>query len=132
MREGLLPVMLFMMFMLNACVSPPLKQCPAGTLNLPDCPPLNAVTDKKIDVIYKLRTWISASDLKIDPIKLAAQAKIPINSAGTKIIGPSFDAALDSIAVKISMIENAQHTVDDSYYIYDTRPYRICVAWGNV
>jgi phosphatidylserine/phosphatidylglycerophosphate/cardiolipin synthase-like enzyme len=119
MREGLLPVMLFMMFMLNACVSIPSEQCPAGTLNLPDCPPQNAVGDKKIDAIYKMRTWVSESDLTIDPIKLGTESKIPINSAGTKIIGPSFEAALDSIAVKISMIENAQHTVDSSYYIFD-------------
>jgi phosphatidylserine/phosphatidylglycerophosphate/cardiolipin synthase-like enzyme len=115
---NILPVMVFLMLVLSACVSIPPEQCPAGTLNLLDCPPLNAVDDQKISELYTLRTWVSASDLTIDPIKTAAEAKIPINSAGTKIIGPSFDAALDSLAVKIWMIENARHTVDSSYYIF--------------
>ena len=119
MKEILLTVILFMAFMLNACVSLPPEQCPSGTLKLPECPPLNAVTDKKIDDIYAERTWVSESDQKDDPVKRGSEAKIPVNSAGTKIIGPSFEAALDSIAVKISMIENAQHTVDASYYIFD-------------
>ena len=133
MRKVILPVLALLMLMLNACVSVPPQQCPAGTLNLPDCPPLNAVDDEKINHVYKLRTWVSASDLTIDPIKLGAEAKIPVNSARTKIIGPSFDDALNSLAAKIWMIENAQHTVDASYYIFkrDLVGYSILGAMCN-
>ncbi len=118
MNRIFLPVLGLLMLLLNSCAGVSPQQCPDGTLNLPDCPPLNAVDDEKINTIYETRTWTSVSDLKIDPIKLGAEAKIPVNSARTKIIGPSFADALDSLAVKIWMIENAQHTVDASYYIF--------------
>ncbi len=118
MRITLFSMTFFIMFLLNACVSLPPEPCPANTLNLPDCPPHHAIDDKKLNELYTKRTWLPTSEQTIDPIKRGAEAKIPINSARTKIIGPSFDAALDSIAVKISMIENAQHTVDASYYIF--------------
>ena len=118
MRITLFSMTLLIMFLLNACVNLPPEPCPANRLNLPDCPPLHAIDDKKLNALYTKRTWLPTSEHTIDPIKRGAEAKIPINSARTKIIGPSFDAALDSIAVKISMIENAQHTVDASYYIF--------------
>jgi len=91
--------------LLNACASIEQKQCPAGTQNLPDCPPLNAVNDEKINKLYRMRSWIADTDLHIDPIKLGAEAEIPINSAATKILGPSHEDALDSLALKIWMIE---------------------------
>ena len=118
MNRIIFPVLLLLMLLLSSCagISPP--QCPDGTLNLPDCPPLHAVDDKKINTVYEMRTWVPASELTIDPIKLGAEAEIPINSASTKIIGPSFDNALDSLAAKIWLIENAEHTIDASYYIF--------------
>ncbi len=112
------PISVLLMVLLSSCARVPLQYCPEGSLNLPGCPPLNAVNDEKINNIYKIRTWVSASHLTNDPIKLGAEAKIPVNSAGTKIIGHSFDDALNSLAAKIWMIENAQHTVDATYYIF--------------
>jgi len=105
---------------LNACSSLPQQECPAGTLDKPDCPPAEAIEDEKINAIYKIRTWLPPSRLDNDPIALGAQAEIPINSSQAKIIGPSHDAAMYSLAAKIWLIENAQHTIDVTYYIFKT------------
>ena len=69
---------------LFGCASVPQQQCPVGTLNMPDCPPIDAVADKTIDDIYKIRTWVPPSKLTVDPIKLGEEAEIPINSAQAK------------------------------------------------
>ena len=107
---------------LHACASVPQHQCPANTQNLPDCPPAEAVDDEKINRVYEIRTWAPLSELNIDPIKLGAEAEVPINSARAKIIGPTYNDALTSLAAKIWLIENAQHTVDVMYYIFATDP----------
>ena len=104
--------------LLNACASVPEHQCPAGTQNLPDCPPVGAVDDEKINALYELRTWLPPSKLNFDPVEYGKQAEIPINSADAKIIGPKHNEALDSLATKIWLIENARHTVDVTYYIF--------------
>ncbi len=118
---------------LNACTSIPQQECPTGTLNLPDCPPANAVDDKVINEIYKIRTWVPPSKLTIDPIRLGEEAQIPDNIARAKIIGPSLDDAMNSLAAKIWLIENAQHTVDVTYYIFkpDLVGYSILGALCN-
>ena len=115
-----LPILklVFLALLLNACVSVPQQQCPVGTQNLPDCPPADAVDDDKINAIYELRTWMPPSKLGFDPVKYGKEAEIPVNSADAKIIGPKHDEALDSLATKIWLIENAQHTVDVTYYIF--------------
>ncbi|MBT8129521.1 MAG: phospholipase [Gammaproteobacteria bacterium] len=104
--------------MLGACAGMPQQQCPAGTQNLPDCPPLEAVDDETINTLYELRTWLPPSKLTIDPVKYGKEAEIPINSAQARVIGPRHDEALDSLALKIWLIENARHTVDVTYYIF--------------
>ena len=104
--------------LLNACASVTQFQCPAGTQSLPDCPPLQAVEDEIINALYEMRTWMPPSKLTIDPVQLGKQAEIPINSAEARIIGPTQDDALNSLAAKIWLIENAQHTVDVTYYIF--------------
>ncbi len=106
------------LFALNACVNHQTQQCPDNTLSLPDCPPLHAINDEKTNNLYQLRTWQPQSELTFDPIKFGSSTKTPTNSAVAKIIGPSFDNALDSLAVKIWMIEHAQHTIDATYYIF--------------
>jgi putative cardiolipin synthase len=110
--------LLILALFINACASVPEQQCPAGTQNLPDCPPAEAIDDEKINTIYELRTWRPPSKLTIDPIKLGEEAEIPVNSARSKIIGPRHEEALDSLALKIWLIDNAQHTVDVTYYIF--------------
>lgn len=108
------------LFLVSACASVPEQQCPEGTQDLPGCPPAGAVNDEKIDAMYELRTWMPPSKLTIDPIKLGEEAEVPINSARARIIGPRYDDALTSLAAKIWLIENAQHTVDVMYYIFAT------------
>lgn len=110
--------LLILALFINACASVPEQQCPAGTQNLPDCPPAEAIDDEKINTIYELRTWLPPSKLTIDPIRLGEEAEIPVNSAQSKIIGPRHEEALDSLALKIWLIDNAQHTVDVTYYIF--------------
>jgi len=106
--------------LLNACASIQEQQCPPGTSNMPDCPPAEAVDDETINEMYDIRTWLPPSRLTIDPVKLGTEAQIPINSAQAKIIGVSHSEAMDSLAAKIWLIENAQHTVDVTYYIFKT------------
>ena len=105
---------------LYGCAGVQQRQCPPDTLDLPECPPADAVDDETINEIYKIRTWLPPSKLTFDPIKLGKEAEIPINSAQAKIIGPSHDDAMNSLAAKIWLIENAQHTVDVTYYIFKT------------
>ncbi len=104
--------------LLVSCAGLQEQQCPPGTQNLPDCPPLHAVNDEDINKVYANRTWMPPRKLTIDPIKKGEDAKVPVNEALAKVIGPTFDDALTSLAVKIWMIENAQHTVDLTYFIF--------------
>ncbi|MFW2438605.1 MAG: phospholipase D-like domain-containing protein, partial [Arenicellales bacterium] len=82
---------------------------------------------------YEQRTWTPPNKLEFDPIGLAKTVEVPINNARTKIIGPSYEDALDSLAAKIWMIENARYTVDLVYYIFkrDTASYAILGALCN-
>lgn len=108
-------------FTLSGCViAPQQQQCPPETLNMPDCPPADAVDDETVNEIYKIRTWVPPSKLTTDPITLGEEAQIPVNSARVKIIGPSHDEAMTSLATKIWLIEHAQHTIDMTYYIFKT------------
>jgi phosphatidylserine/phosphatidylglycerophosphate/cardiolipin synthase-like enzyme len=92
--------------------------CPADRQNLPDCPPLSAVVDEHIEHIYEYRTWKSPRELGEDPIAFGMSADIPIQGARGKILGPDDEGAIDSLAVKLWMIENAEHTIDFGYYIF--------------
>ena len=107
---------------LVGCAGMQVQQCPAGTQNLPDCPPLEAVEDEDINRLYKSRTWLPPGKLTIDPIKMSEEAKIPVNQARTKLIGPTYDAALTSLAAKLWLMDNAQHTIDVMYYIFARDP----------
>ncbi|MFC1688044.1 phospholipase D-like domain-containing protein [Pseudomonadota bacterium] len=107
--------------LLASCVGKPVKyDCPAGTQSLPDCPPISAIDDPEINRIYEDRTWLSGSEFDVDLIELGKQAKIPIQHARTKFLGPTDEAAITSLAVKLWMIENAEHTIDFTYYIFKT------------
>ena len=122
-----------LVLLINACASVQQVACPDGTLDLPDCPPAEAVDDENLNEIYQIRTWLPPSKLTIDPIALSKEAQIPINSSRAKIIGPSHAEAMDSLAAKIWLIENAQHTVDVAYYIFkpDLVGYSILGALCN-
>ena len=107
---------------LLGCAVQQVRQCPPGTQDMPDCPPANAVDDKNINKLYASRTWQPPGKLQIDPIRLGEEASIPINKARAKVIGPTYDDALTSLAAKIWLIENARHTLDVMYYIFKRDP----------
>ena len=109
--------------LLNACATTPRPiACEPGASGLRQCPPANAIADAKVDSDYELRTWLSPSDLNFDPVKVGDSAKVPINNARMKIIGPTYQEALSSLAAKIWLIENAEHTIDATYYIFKGDP----------
>ena len=90
-------------------------------------------SDDFITRIYDYRTWIPPNEIPFNPIGLGKRVDIPVNDARTKIIGPTYEGALDSLAAKIWMIENATHTIDLVYYIFkrDTAGYAILGALCN-
>lgn len=92
--------------------------CYPGIIGRPDCPPTGAVDDSQIKLLHENRTWRHISELLFDPVELAIQSETPIQHARTKIIGPTQADGLRSLATKIWMIENAQHTIDVVYYIF--------------
>lgn len=92
--------------------------CPPSTQDLPDCPPVNAVVDEKIEHIYEYRSWKAPKDLEEDPISYGMNADIPVQGARGKIFGPDDEGAIDSLAAKLWMIENAEHSIDFAYYIF--------------
>jgi len=120
--------------LLSACTAMPTEQmCPAGTQKLPGCPPINAVADPVVDKLYKERTWYPKGETTIDSVKVGEETQIPINHALTKVTGPSHDDAMNSLAAKIWLIENAEHTIDLTYYIFkrDLVGYSILGALCN-
>ena len=133
MRYVRLILVSLLLLQLFGCATQQVRQCPAGTQNLPHCPPADAVNDNNVNELYDSRTWQPAREVKIDPIKLGEQARIPINNARTKVIGPTYDDSLTSLAAKIWLIENARHTVDAMYYIFkrDVVGYSILGALCN-
>lgn len=110
-----------------------LGTCPSGITNSGDCPPEGAISDKRISLLHKNRTWKDASEQSADPIQLATRSRKPVQQSRTKIIGISQDDAIRSLAVKLWMIDNAQHTIDVVYYIFkrDKVGYAILGALCN-
>jgi len=76
--------------------------------------------DRFMDELYESRTWVPFRELTIDPIELGKNAKIPIQNEKIKLLGPAQEDALRSLALKIWLIEHAEHTVDVVYYIFKT------------
>jgi putative cardiolipin synthase len=107
---------------LLGCAVQQVNQCPPGTQDMTDCPPANAVDDENINKLYASRTWLPPGKLQIDPIRLGKEASIPVNKARAKVIGPTYDDALTSLAAKIWLIENARYTLDVMYYIFKKDP----------
>jgi phosphatidylserine/phosphatidylglycerophosphate/cardiolipin synthase-like enzyme len=108
--------------LLNACATAPGHDCPPGTQALPDCPPADAVNDAKVNSDYEHRTWLPPSKLDFDPVKAGDETQVPINNARVKIIGPTYQDSQTSLATKIWLVENAQHTIDVVYYIFKRDP----------
>ena len=64
------------------------------------------------------RTWVPYRRLTEDPIEVGKNAKIPIQHEQVKILGPSREDALRSLALKVWLIEQAQYTIDMAYFIF--------------
>jgi putative cardiolipin synthase len=113
-------ILLAMLAGLSACTSVGVKpeDCPAGTQQLDNCPPLVAVADPDIGKLYESRGWLRGAELDIDPIEAGRDAKIPINHARAKFIGSTDEGGLTSLAAKLYLIEQAEHTADVMYYIF--------------
>jgi phosphatidylserine/phosphatidylglycerophosphate/cardiolipin synthase-like enzyme len=107
--------------------------CYPGIPERPDCPAPDAKDDKRIQYLYDRRTWRHSSKLPADPIDLATRSRTPVQHARTKIIGPTLDDGLLSLAVKLWMIESAKYTVDVAYYIFtrDEAGYAVLGALCN-
>ena len=113
-------VLLIVLAGLTACASVGVKpeDCPSGTQKLDGCPPLGAIDDPDIGKLYESRAWLKIAELDIDPIEAGRDAKIPINHARAKFIGSTDEGGLTSLAAKLHLIEQAEHTVDVVYYIF--------------
>ena len=125
MRPATLPLRFILLsiglVLLSACAATSKQPaCPDGTQDLPDCPPQAAIDDPEINALYEARTWVSEAELGEDLIELGKNAEIPVQQARTKFLGPNDEAAITSLAVKLWMIENAEHTIDFTYYIFKT------------
>jgi phosphatidylserine/phosphatidylglycerophosphate/cardiolipin synthase-like enzyme len=104
---------------LAGCASTPSgKDCPAGTQKLPDCPPLGAIEDPFITSLYWQRLWQSGDEHQVDVVDVGVDLDIPEQNARAKFLGARSEDALNSLAAKIWMIENAEHTIDATYYIF--------------
>ena len=75
-----------------------------------------------MEQVYESRSWVPHRQLQADPIEYSQVASAPWNEAYTKILGPSYEDSLRSLAAKLWMIENAEHTLDLTYYIYKYDP----------
>jgi putative cardiolipin synthase len=91
--------------------------CPAGRAGSV-CIPVDAIEDESVSRSYNSRTWVKPEEMEINPIKFGLDAEIPIQGAYAKLLGPSQQDSLRSIAAKIWMIDHAEHTIDAAYYIF--------------
>jgi putative cardiolipin synthase len=109
-----------LLLVLSACSSTPTVDPLNSALQLLDVNAINSGDQGFISQLYDSRTWVHYRELAEDPIELGTRVEIPIQHASVKLLGPSKDDALRSLALKIWMIENAHHTIDAVYYIFSS------------
>jgi putative cardiolipin synthase len=120
MKASRLLPLLLLISLLAACATPGDKQVYPleSTSQLLDEASVNAGNDEYIRQLLDSRSWVKYKHLHEDPIEIGKRANIPIQNEAVKIIGPSQEDSLRSLALKLWMIENAQHTIDVVYYIF--------------
>ncbi|MEN8206159.1 MAG: phospholipase D-like domain-containing protein [Pseudomonadota bacterium] len=120
MEASRLSTLLLFVSLLAACAAPGGKQVYPleSTRQLLDEAGVNAGNDEYIRQLLDSRSWVKYKHLHEDPIEFGKRANIPVQNEEVKIIGPSQDDSLRSLALKLWMIENAQHTIDVVYYIF--------------
>ena len=112
-------ILLLLLAVLAGCAATPAQPpCPGDRQNLPDCPPADAIRDLVIESQHRQRSLLDADALEIDPVRLGMEANVPVKSVYGKIIGSSYEESINSLAAKIWLIDNAQHSVDAVYYIF--------------
>ena len=53
--------------LLASCATAPRQEsCPAGTQDLPGCPPIGAIDDPQINALWADRSWVPPGDLDVD------------------------------------------------------------------
>ena len=111
---------LLLVSLLTACATPGSEQVYPleSTRQLIDDASVDAGNDEFIRQLLDSRTWVSYKHLHEDPIELGKQASIPVQNEEVKIIGTSQEESVRSLALKLWMIENAEHTIDVVYYIF--------------
>lgn len=109
-----------LILLLSACASTSsIQPSPLNaTKQLLDGASTNGGNDEFVSRLYESRTWVPHKSLTQDPVEIGKNARIPIQKEGVKLLGPSEEDALRSLALKIWMIENAEHTLDVVYYIF--------------
>ena len=107
-----------MLLLLSACTSVPRIDPLQATNELLEGVEFETQNSQFMQQLYESRSWLAHSKLDGDPVELGIATETPIQTADIKFIGPSDDDALRSLALKIWMIENAEHTIDMIYYIY--------------
>ncbi len=113
------PTVACALLLLGGCAaSIPAPQPCGSAAGLAPCPPAGAITDPTISQLHDDRRYISVSEIDADPVRIGVEADIPVVDAFGRIYGPTNEAARDSLAAKIWLIENAQHTLDLTYYIF--------------
>ena len=120
MKTSRLLALLLLVSLLAACTTPGSKQVYplVSTRQLLDEASENAGNDEYIRQLLDSRSWVNYKHLHKDPIEIGKRANIPVQHEEVKIIGPSQEDSLRSLALKLWMIENAQHTIDVVYYIF--------------
>ncbi|TKB47452.1 phospholipase D-like domain-containing protein [Thalassotalea mangrovi] len=114
-----LPLLCFILFVsLLGCSSQPDDYCPPQ-YKLYQCEQAQANDNDVINKYYDQRRWRSTDELKDNPLQLGIDADIPILEGQVKVIGPTIKDGVNSLAMKIWLIENAKYTVDATYYIFD-------------
>ncbi|MGI9537257.1 MAG: phospholipase D-like domain-containing protein, partial [Desulfocapsaceae bacterium] len=108
------PLFVFIIFLALSFV----VKCQADAQTRPGGPPSYAIEDEDVNRMYELRAWQKAEELTFDPIEYAKEAHIPIEDAKARIVGSSYEDSVMSLAVKIWLIDHAEHSVDAGYYIF--------------
>ncbi len=92
--------------------------CPPQAQDMSDCPPLAAIEDEETKLLLKQRSYGFDKEIPVDLIQFARNTSSPVNKAEMMFLGSTEQDALSALAVRIWMIENAKHTVDAMYYIF--------------
>ncbi len=116
--------LLSLVIMLTACAPADVRQTPLPYEAIKTLADITSYEDQELFIhnLYYARSWVPYRELPEDPIAISQQSKTPIKTAYTKIIGPSYQDSIRSLAAKLWMIEHAEHTLDLTYYIFQYDP----------